>query len=192
MKFLAVSKLVWPWCLRVYVDLTTPCLAAIFVYENCSPSSRFSIFSIAAWIGSILMELSRVEGKGVWRVLVFPAHHAHGHVRTHESIQPRLPSASSIKLAKPIKPAPFPSLFHRKLTMRVAWLAELDGIKPACLLTSVSSTPSPRLVPTSCDFLYTYLWIYWSHPLAQGDKKRRTLLRLDLSQSVRVFLSPWC
>lgn len=48
-------------CLRDSVDRLIPYLVATTIYEKSSPGSRDSILSIAAWIGSILIELSRVE-----------------------------------------------------------------------------------------------------------------------------------
>jgi hypothetical protein len=62
------------WCLRLSVERFTPYWEATCVYEISSPGSRDSIYSIAAEIGSILVELE-VIAIGVRRcVLVFRVH----------------------------------------------------------------------------------------------------------------------
>ena len=48
-------------CWRVNVDRTTPNSFAIFLYEKISPGFHDSVAAIAALIGSILVEMRRVE-----------------------------------------------------------------------------------------------------------------------------------
>ena len=50
-----------PRCLRDNVVQSTPNIFATWRYEKLSPASRDSIYSIASWIGSMVVELWRVE-----------------------------------------------------------------------------------------------------------------------------------
>ena len=56
-----------PWCLLASVDRSTPNFFATSRYVKCSPGASDSIASIAAWIGSILVELCGVEVWWVWK-----------------------------------------------------------------------------------------------------------------------------